>query len=232
MGFPEPDEPAHQFDSPEEHREYIESKLITRKVIEAENKRSSRLSGVMEGLSNQNRAYSSFVAAIRPPSDLNIIFSPSSIRSASCPDFSVMDSDSSKDNELTGEGEEKCPEDLAEEGRALSMDSYNAKHRRKCNIVARSINSSIRSLSNASGQDNPTTCHICLLNYEVGEDVCWSPNEDCVHAYHKECIVPWLMNNPTCPECRRSYIPEINDEKDTTDHGDGGVETENATTNV
>jgi len=50
------------------------------------------------------------------------------------------------------------------------------------------------------------SCDICLGNYEIGEEICWSLNEECVHAFHKECIIEWLLRNPKCPCCRREYI--------------------------
>lgn len=49
-------------------------------------------------------------------------------------------------------------------------------------------------------------CGICLLDYEIGEEVALSPNEECVHAYHKECIVGWLRKNDDCPLCRQPYL--------------------------
>jgi len=51
-----------------------------------------------------------------------------------------------------------------------------------------------------------TSCEICLLDYKVEEEVCWSPNIECKHAFHRECIVHWLLKNQTCPICRRDYL--------------------------
>lgn len=55
------------------------------------------------------------------------------------------------------------------------------------------------------------TCDICLLDYEVDEEVAWSPNLDCVHTFHKECILDWLMRKPSCPSCRKDYLDGKND---------------------
>jgi hypothetical protein len=53
----------------------------------------------------------------------------------------------------------------------------------------------------------PAVCAICLCGYEVGERVAWS--EQCHHAFHHKCIVPWLAKQndaePKCPCCRQVY---------------------------
>lgn len=54
-------------------------------------------------------------------------------------------------------------------------------------------------------------CDICLDHYDVGDEVCWSTNPECNHAFHKDCILDWLSQHRTCPCCRRNYIqPEEN----------------------
>lgn len=51
-----------------------------------------------------------------------------------------------------------------------------------------------------------TTCDICLLGFEEDDEVAWSPNLDCVHSYHKDCILDWLQRQASCPSCRRNYL--------------------------
>jgi hypothetical protein len=75
-----------------------------------------------------------------------------------------------------------------------------------------------------------TTCAICLDLYKVKDEVCWSPNPSCSHAFHKDCIFDWFLlankrnrnNNEddlsrsledsirgapmTCPCCRHNFI--------------------------
>lgn len=60
---------------------------------------------------------------------------------------------------------------------------------------------------------SPRTCPICLDDYEGGDDICWSSNKKCHHAFHLDCMLAWLMNNDDCPLCREDYLnlaPEAN----------------------
>ncbi len=56
--------------------------------------------------------------------------------------------------------------------------------------------------------DFPTisTCSICMQNYDVGDDICWSMNDTCKHCFHVSCITPWLMKHDDCPLCRENYL--------------------------
>ena len=53
----------------------------------------------------------------------------------------------------------------------------------------------------------PGVCAICLCAYETGDVVAWSAEDSCLHAFHTECLVPWLAkkNEPHCPVCRQSF---------------------------
>lgn len=74
------------------------------------------------------------------------------------------------------------------------------------NTVLRTISTCATSLK---GPGQLTGCDICLREYNVGEEVSWSPNEECTHAFHKACITDWLMTHSSCPCCRRNYLAEI-----------------------
>jgi hypothetical protein len=52
----------------------------------------------------------------------------------------------------------------------------------------------------------PWICAICLSPYEIGDEICWSPNPECVHVFHHECIEHWLYKHEDCPMCRAEYI--------------------------
>jgi flagellar basal body rod protein FlgC len=60
--------------------------------------------------------------------------------------------------------------------------------------------------SNRSTLNSPRTCPICIEPYKVGDDIVWSKNEECPHAFHLDCILSWLMENDDCPICRRDYL--------------------------
>jgi len=50
-------------------------------------------------------------------------------------------------------------------------------------------------------------CSICMEGYKECDMVCWSRNLSCSHAFHTECLLPWLMHHNICPNCRSIYIP-------------------------
>jgi hypothetical protein len=49
-------------------------------------------------------------------------------------------------------------------------------------------------------------CVICLNPYEIGEEICWSQNPDCLHLFHHGCIEEWLLQHDHCPCCRADYL--------------------------
>ena len=40
-------------------------------------------------------------------------------------------------------------------------------------------------------RDPGTSCDICILEFEVGDEIAWSPNLQCSHAFRKDCILDW-----------------------------------------
>ncbi|MGK3745715.1 MAG: hypothetical protein ACI90V_012576, partial [Bacillariaceae sp.] len=54
----------------------------------------------------------------------------------------------------------------------------------------------------------PNCCAVCLSGYKVGDDVVWSSNPDCAHAFHRDCVVEWLIKmqpETPCPCCRQEF---------------------------
>eukprot|EP00588_Corethron_pennatum_P032392 CAMPEP_0194349204 /NCGR_PEP_ID=MMETSP0171-20130528/106952_1 /TAXON_ID=218684 /ORGANISM="Corethron pennatum, Strain L29A3" /LENGTH=884 /DNA_ID=CAMNT_0039116623 /DNA_START=168 /DNA_END=2819 /DNA_ORIENTATION=- len=52
--------------------------------------------------------------------------------------------------------------------------------------------------------DDRECCSICLVDYEEGDEIRTMP---CGHAFHPECVDPWLSLHTSCPQCRRSVVP-------------------------
>jgi len=68
----------------------------------------------------------------------------------------------------------------------------------------RSIDYTLEPSSNS--EESLKSCPICLENYKEDDTVCWSKNDDCLHAFHLICLTEWLMNNNDCPMCRANYL--------------------------
>ena len=46
-------------------------------------------------------------------------------------------------------------------------------------------------------------CPICLERYNKNDKII---NLKCRHTFHQECIIKWLKNNNSCPQCRENII--------------------------
>jgi hypothetical protein len=57
-------------------------------------------------------------------------------------------------------------------------------------------------------------CAICLVEYEAGDEISWSHNKSCTHAFHRECIIDWLISHDECPCCRHNYLSLCDDDDD------------------
>jgi len=58
-------------------------------------------------------------------------------------------------------------------------------------------------------------CTICFSDYQQGDRVVWSDLR-CKHAFHYDCILPWLVKGKKrCPICRDWFVPgaKIEDQK-------------------
>lgn len=53
-------------------------------------------------------------------------------------------------------------------------------------------------------------CAICGLQIQAGEHVTWSPNADCAHIFHHECLKEHLLASPECPCCFKAFVPMEN----------------------
>jgi len=103
-----------------------------------------------------------------------------------------------------------------------SIDSGDgAENKQKENILVDTIRSITLSVSEAIGnlsnglsdaslppmdEYSDKSCPICLEKYAAGEEICWSKNDKCVHVFHLECMLAWLIQNDNCPLCRENYL--------------------------
>ena len=87
-----------------------------------------------------------------------------------------------------------------------SNHNLNNLNRKKNNIYLKRGFSSMPSLDSSATLYSPTSCAICLDSYSIGDEIAWSHNDLCHHAFHLECIVDWLMKHDECPMCRLNYL--------------------------
>ena len=90
-----------------------------------------------------------------------------------------------------------------------NVDLTPAPPRKSGNFLGLSIHAISSFFDYSEHNDNnesTTSCSICLSKFEDGEEICFSPNPECSHSFHKECIVEWLMMHNECPYCRRNYL--------------------------
>ncbi|KAL6049619.1 hypothetical protein STEG23_012433 [Scotinomys teguina] len=60
-----------------------------------------------------------------------------------------------------------------------------------------------------SENDTLDTCSVCITEYTAGNKLRTLP---CSHEYHVHCIDHWLLENSTCPICRREVVSSENRE--------------------
>lgn len=64
---------------------------------------------------------------------------------------------------------------------------------------------------------NQKSCVICRNNLNC-TSLCFQNSDkeseivkgNCNHAFHRECIEPWVKNNPRCPICNKNWIEVVN----------------------
>ena len=50
------------------------------------------------------------------------------------------------------------------------------------------------------------TCGICMEEMKEGEKIRWLPCQKTTnHAFHTQCIDPWLKSHASCPTCRGEW---------------------------
>lgn len=63
-------------------------------------------------------------------------------------------------------------------------------------------------------------CAVCIEKFQDGDEYCSSHNQNCLHHFHRHCIVEWLLTHDDCPCCRRDYLGFESDDNDEEDDDD------------
>lgn len=101
---------------------------------------------------------------------------------------------------------EKAEDAGIDEDIAANTESHDSVRNvlRACSIVS-SICESIAPMSR-SHVDSTRKCPICIDDYEIGDEICYSRNKKCRHVFHADCMRNWLMKSNDCPLCRVDYL--------------------------
>jgi hypothetical protein len=91
--------------------------------------------------------------------------------------------------------------------------------------LASSIREGLTSRKNTS-EESERQCPICICDFEIGDEICYSRNKKCPHMFHHSCMSEWLIKHNVCPLCRVDYL-EVSD--DSEEQTGGGLEHRNHT---
>lgn len=90
------------------------------------------------------------------------------------------------------------------------ITDLNGQFQRARSIVS-SICGSIASSLPDPNLDSEKKCPICMEEYKIGDEICFSRNNKCPHVFHAECMRNWLMKSNDCPLCRLDYLQVTSD---------------------
>ena len=98
-------------------------------------------------------------------------------------------------------------DDIEEQPTIISNDSSSGS--RIDNACQRQLSNPIVFLSD---DGNPplyarlSDCPICFEEYKERDEICWSHNPQCRHAFHRSCAESWFLKHDECPCCRANYL--------------------------
>ena len=197
--------------SNQEKRQIIADSIITKKVVESTDLSTREISSVRslfgsnigkDEKSEGSRILDSFRSAIQH-SNRSVLFSD---------EIHTRDeTDSYRNHDINDIEMQSMRTEMTKDKVCVDVDDNICKPKRyKRNIVARKLS---HSLGNQGSDMDPVGCNICLMDFEVGEEIGWSRNPQCIHGFHKECIVDWLSVKNECPICRRDYMYQNKEDK-------------------
>lgn len=126
-------------------------------------------------------------------------------------DFSVYRAHGKDQDEEVGKHEEEVEDDKSSTNNSVVSE--------KLHNVANSIHrfaSSIREglSSRITPDESERQCPICICEFEIGDELCYSRNTKCPHMFHHSCMSEWLIKHNVCPLCRVDYL-DISDDSNT-----------------
>jgi Ring finger domain len=114
-----------------------------------------------------------------------------------------------------------------EEPAAACDAANNTNNNANQNIAPDECSPAAESCSQASScpkRFKPTTssmCSICIDDFEEGESLILLPR--CQHAFHKDCILPWLTERQgCCPTCKCNVLKEDDGDQEEAEEAGGG----------
>ena len=67
------------------------------------------------------------------------------------------------------------------------------------------------SIRKSTSMLNNDFCTICLEQYKENDQICRSRNRECLHNFHLDCMMNWLLRHDECPICRSVYLDKIDE---------------------
>ena len=105
-------------------------------------------------------------------------------------------------------------EDIDDTSKSVEVEKFPNKH----DIVVSDESITTKLPEKAKEEyDSKVCCSICLEKYTVGDEISYSKNPKCDHAFHTECISLWCIKHSLCPLCRNDFVYENGDEGNATD---------------
>lgn len=79
---------------------------------------------------------------------------------------------------------------------------YTSTKKRKAESVSESVPDTRTKTSKTDGEATDNTCSICLCDMG-GKDLKKVARLECMHYFHKACIMKWYSKKKECPMCRQ-----------------------------
>ncbi|KAM6551034.1 hypothetical protein CsatB_000842 [Cannabis sativa] len=95
----------------------------------------------------------------------------------------------------------KCPQDPFRPRRQISSGRTSSAAASDTTEAEKPSDSDVVKYKKVrDGKQMGEECPVCLMGFGEGEDV--KALSECKHAFHSDCINPWLESNSNCPVCR------------------------------